>query len=83
MRQRIAGLAAMAALWLPSLALIVWGVPRLPLPFVLILAISGAATLAALKAAYQVRAMVDPSFDPDFGAHRPFERHLLARRRNR
>jgi hypothetical protein len=67
----------------PSLWLIVWGVPRLPLPFVIVMAIGGAAILAALKLSFLIRARIDPSFDPRFGAPRPFEWRLPGRRRNR
>ena len=68
---------------MPSLLLIVWGAGRLPLPFVLVLPIGGAAILAALKLAFLIRARIDPSFDPKFGAQRPFEWRLLGQRRNR
>jgi hypothetical protein len=80
MRQRITGLIAAGAVWVPSLWLIVLGVPRLRLPFVLVLAIAGAAILAALKLSFLIRARIDPSFDPTFGAPRQLDWRLPSRR---
>jgi hypothetical protein len=70
--RRVLGFVAMATVWLPLGFLIFWGVPRLPLPFLVDLAVGLVAMSAALKLAYEVRARVDPSFDPAFGAHRSF-----------
>jgi hypothetical protein len=68
--RRVLGFVAMAAVFAPLEFLIIRGAPWLPLPFLVDLAVGGAAVLAALKLAYEIRARVDPSFDPAFGAHR-------------
>jgi hypothetical protein len=80
MRQRITGLIAAGAVWVPSLWLILWGLPRLPLPFVLVMIVCCVAILAALKLTFLIRARIDPSFDPTFGAPRQFEWRLPSRR---
>jgi hypothetical protein len=82
MRQRITGLIAAAAVWVPSLWLIVLGVPWLRLSVVLSLVIAGAAILAALKLTFLIRARFDPLFDPRFGAQRTVEWRLPGRRRD-
>jgi hypothetical protein len=60
----------MVAIFAPLEYLIICRAPWLPLPFFVGPAVGGAAVLAALKLAYLIRARVDPSFDPSFGAHR-------------
>jgi hypothetical protein len=80
-KRRILGWLVMAAVWVPALLLIMRGTPRLPLPFVAVLVIAALAILAVLKVAYQLRARVDPSFDPSLSAHRSFQRGWLLQRK--
>jgi hypothetical protein len=75
--RRLLGFVAAAAVYLPLLLLMLWGAPRLPLPFFVVLVVGVAGILGALKLAYELRARVDPSFDPSFGAYRPFDRWPL------
>jgi hypothetical protein len=68
--RRVLGFVAMAAVFAPLEYLIIWEIPWLLLPDLVGPVVGGVAVLAALKLAYLIRARVDPSFDPSFGAHR-------------
>jgi hypothetical protein len=64
----------MAAVWLPALLAIDRLVRLVPLPAIASVLFGAVAAIAALCVAYQLRALVDPSFDPDVVARRRFRR---------
>jgi Na+/glutamate symporter len=66
------GFTAMSAVLVPSLMALFWALPQLPVPFTVVLVLNAAAILVVVRLAYEIRAWIDPSFDPSFAAQRLF-----------